>query len=40
MQQTPDNNIEWFVKMVDIGTYKIANLQKQYAKLLSRSTSH
>ena len=28
-----DNNIEWFVKMVNIGTYKIPDLQKQYAKL-------
>ena len=27
------DNIEWFVKMVDIGTYKIPELQKQYAKL-------
>jgi DNA-binding CsgD family transcriptional regulator len=28
-----DNNIEWFVNMVDIGTYNIPDLQKQYAKL-------
>ena len=27
------DNIEWFVNMVDIGTYKIPDLQKQYAKL-------
>ena len=28
-----DNNIEWFVKMVNIGTYNIPDLQKQYTKL-------
>ncbi|MGB8033946.1 MAG: hypothetical protein WCF03_09020 [Nitrososphaeraceae archaeon] len=27
------DNIEWFVSMVSIGTYKIPDLQKQYAKL-------
>ena len=27
------DNIEWFVNMVDIGSYKIPDLQKQYAKL-------
>ena len=27
------DNIEWFVNMVDIGTYNIQELQKQYAKL-------
>ena len=27
------DNIEWFVNMVDVGTYKIPELQKQYAKL-------
>jgi hypothetical protein len=27
------DNIEWFVNMVDIGTYNIPDLQKQYAKL-------
>jgi DNA-binding CsgD family transcriptional regulator/polyhydroxyalkanoate synthesis regulator phasin len=27
------DNIEWFVNMVDICTYKIPELQKQYAKL-------
>ena len=27
------DNIEWFVNMVEIGTYKIPDLQKQYAKL-------
>src|SRR6476646_6734413 len=27
------DNIEWFVNMVDIGVYKIPDLQKQYAKL-------
>ena len=27
------DNIEWFVKMVNIGTYNIPDLQKQYAKL-------
>ena len=27
------DNIEWFVNMVDIGTYNIPELQKQYAKL-------
>ena len=27
------DNIEWFVNMVDIGTYKIPDLQKQYTKL-------
>ena len=27
------DNIEWFVNMVDIGTYSIPDLQKQYAKL-------
>ena len=27
------DNIEWFVNMVNIGTYKIPELQKQYAKL-------
>jgi DNA-binding CsgD family transcriptional regulator len=27
------DNIEWFVNMVNIGTYKIPDLQKQYAKL-------
>ena len=27
------NNIEWFVNMVNIGTYNIPDLQKQYAKL-------
>jgi hypothetical protein len=30
---TIDNNIEWFVNMVNIGTYNIPDLQKQYAKL-------
>ena len=28
-----EDSIEWFVNMVDIGTYKIPDLQKQYAKL-------
>ena len=28
-----DNNIEWFFNMVNIGTYNIPDLQKQYAKL-------
>jgi hypothetical protein len=27
------DNIEWFVSMVNIGTYNIPDLQKQYAKL-------
>ena len=27
------DNIEWFVNMVDMGTYNIPDLQKQYAKL-------
>ena len=27
------NNIEWFVNMVNIGTYNIPDLQKQYTKL-------
>ena len=27
------DNIEWFVNMVEIGTYKIPDLQKQYAKM-------
>src|SRR5690242_17431900 len=27
------DNIEWFVKMVSIGTYNIPDLQKQYTKL-------
>ena len=27
------DNIEWFVNMVNIGSYKIPDLQKQYAKL-------
>ena len=27
------DNIEWFVKMIDMGTYSIPDLQKQYAKL-------
>ena len=27
------DNIEWFVNMVDIGTYNIPDLQKQYSKL-------
>jgi hypothetical protein len=27
------DNIEWFVNMVDIGTYNVQDLQKQYAKL-------
>ena len=27
------DNIEWFVNLVNIGTYKIPELQKQYAKL-------
>ena len=27
------DNIEWFVNMVDIGTYNIPDLQKQYAKI-------
>jgi chromosome segregation ATPase len=27
------DNIEWFVNMVDIGTYNIPDLQKEYAKL-------
>ena len=27
------DNIEWFVNMVNIGAYKIPDLQKQYAKL-------
>jgi septal ring factor EnvC (AmiA/AmiB activator) len=27
------DNIEWFVNMVNIGTYKIPDLQRQYAKL-------
>ena len=27
------DNIEWFVNMVNIGTYNIPDLQKQYAKL-------
>ena len=27
------DNIEWFVSMINIGTYKIPDLQKQYAKL-------
>src|ERR1051326_4575307 len=27
------DNIEWFVNMVNIGTYKIPDLQKQYANL-------
>jgi hypothetical protein len=30
---TADNNIEWFVNMVNIGTYNIPDLQRQYAKL-------
>jgi uncharacterized coiled-coil DUF342 family protein len=29
---TDNNNIEWFVNMVNIGTYKIPEIQKQYAK--------
>ena len=32
-QGITSDNIEWFVNMVDIGTYKIPDLQKQYAKL-------
>src|SRR6476659_11161980 len=27
------DNIEWFVNMVNIGTYNIPDLQKQYSKL-------
>ena len=27
------DNIEWFVSMVDMGTYNIPDLQKQYSKL-------
>ena len=27
------DNIEWFVNMVDIGTYNIPDLQRQYVKL-------
>ena len=27
------NNIEWFVNMINIGTYNLPDLQKQYAKL-------
>ena len=27
------DDLDWFVKMVDIGTYNIPDLQKQYAKL-------
>ena len=34
------DNIEWFVNMVNIGTYNIPELQKQYAKVARRSTSH
>ena len=30
---TSTDNIEWFVNMVNIGTYKIPEIQKQYAKL-------
>ena len=30
---TSTDNIEWFVNMVNIGTYKIPDIQKQYAKL-------
>jgi hypothetical protein len=26
-------DLEWFVRMVDIGTYKIPEIQKQYAKV-------
>ena len=32
-QGITDDNIEWFVNMVDMGTYKIPDLQKQYTKL-------
>jgi hypothetical protein len=32
-QGITDDNIEWFVNMVNIGTYNIPDLQKQYAKL-------
>ena len=28
-----DNNIEWFVNMVNIGTYNIPEIQKVYSKL-------
>ncbi|MGB8034767.1 MAG: hypothetical protein WCF03_13210, partial [Nitrososphaeraceae archaeon] len=27
------DNIEWFINMVNIGTYNIPDLQKQYSKL-------
>ena len=26
-------DLEWFVRMVDIGTYKIPEIRKQYAKI-------
>ena len=32
-QGITSDNIEWFVNMVNIGTYKIPDLQKQYATL-------
>jgi DNA-binding CsgD family transcriptional regulator len=32
-QEITADNIEWFVNMVDIGTYNLPELQKQYAKL-------
>src|SRR6478609_5110144 len=32
-QGITSDNIEWFVNMVNIGTYNIPDLQKQYAKL-------
>ena len=33
------DNIEWFVNMVDMGTYNIPDLQKQYAKLKDQDKS-
>ena len=33
------DNIEWFVNMVDIGTYNIQELQKQYAKCKTKYKS-
>ena len=32
-QEITADNIEWFVNLINIGTYNIPDLQKQYAKL-------
>ena len=34
------DNIEWFVNMVNIGTYKIPEIQKAVRKVARRITSH